>query len=254
MTIHLLPEVALLYLLGFARVGAIVMFLPGFGETTVPVRIRLGIALFLTLLLHPLFATLYPAGMAVKPVAALSMMAGELAIGLFLGLATRILLAGAQVAGSAIATQLGLGFAMTVDPTQGQQGVIIGNFLSLAAVTLIFVTDLHHVAIAAVTNSFTMFPPGEWLPAGDFAEVTVKLVGESFRVGVQVSAPFLAFGLVFNLGLGMLQKMMPQFQIYFAAMPLSVGMGLLLFGLVLASILVWYIDHIRDGLGRLVAG
>ena len=254
MTIHLLPSVALVYMLVFARVGAIVMLVPGFGETTVPVRIRLGLALFLTLVLYPLVSTRYPGGLATRFPAALTMLAGELAIGLFLGLATRLLLAGAQVAGATIATQLGLGFAMTVDPTQGQQGVIVGNFLAIAAVTLIFVGDLHQVSIVAVADSFTRFPPGEWIPVGDYADVTVKLVAESFRVGVQVSAPFLAFGLVFNLGLGMLQKMMPQFQIYFAAMPLSIGLGLLLFGLVLASMLAWYLDHVRDGLGRLLGG
>lgn len=248
------PELALLYMLAFARLGAIVMLLPGFGETSVPVRIRLVFALFLTLALQPIAAPLYPAGLAKNVPAALVMLAGELAIGLFLGMATRILLAGAQVAGATIATQLGLGFAMTVDPTQGQQGVIVGNFLSLAAVTLIFVTDLHLIAIAATASSFQLFPPGQWLPVGDFAETAVTLTAESFKVGIQISAPFLAFGLVFNLGLGMLQKMMPQFQIYFAAMPLSIGLGLLVFGLVLASILGWYMDHVRDGLMRLLGG
>lgn len=254
MLVRLLPEVALVYILSFARIGAMVMLLPGFGETTVPVRIRLVFALFLALALHPVAAGLYPKAAAHALPQAVMLLAGELAIGLFLGLATRVLLAGAQVAGATIATQLGLGFAMTVDPTQGQQGVIVGNFLSLLVVTLIFVTDLHLGAISAVASSFTLFPPGEWLPAGDFAEATVKLVAESFRVGVQISAPFLVFGMVFNLGLGMLQKMMPQFQIYFAAMPLSIGLGLLLFGFVLAAVMVWYMDHVRDGLARLFAG
>ncbi len=254
MTIHLLPSVALLYMLIFARVGALVMLLPGFGETAVPARIRLGFALFLALLLQPLVVKLYPAGLATRFPAAMAMLAGELTIGLFLGMATRLLLAGAQVAGATIATQLGLGFAMTVDPTQGQQGIIVGNFLALLAVMLVFVGDLHHVSIAGVAHSFSLFPPGEWIPTGDFAAATVKLVGESFEVGVRVSAPFLAFGLVFNLGLGMLQKMMPQFQIYFAAMPLSIGLGLLLFGLVLAATMAWYADHLRDGLGRLLGG
>jgi flagellar biosynthetic protein FliR len=143
---------------------------------------------------------------------------------------------------------------MTVDPTQGQQGMLVGNFLALLAVTLILSTDLHHVSLYAVADSFARFPPGQWIPSGDFAEVTVKLVAESFKVGVQVSAPFLAFGLIFNLGLGMLQKMMPQFQIYFAAMPLSIGVGLLLFGLVLTATMAWYTDHVRDGLGRLLGG
>ena len=254
MVVRLLPEVAILYMLAFARIGAMVMLAPGFGETTVPTRVRLAFALLLTLALQPITATLYPAGLSKNIPAAITMLGGELAIGLFIGMVTRILLAGAQVAGAAIATQLGLGFAMTVDPTQGQQGVIVGNFLSLAVVTLIFVLDLHHLTIAAMTSSFTLFPPGHWVPAGDFAQTAVTLTAESFKIGIQISAPFLAFGLVFNLGLGMLQKMMPQFQIYFAAMPLSIGLGLLLFGFVTAAVLAWYMDHVRDGLMRLVTG
>jgi flagellar biosynthesis protein FliR len=254
LTIKLLPEVAVLYLMSFARVGGIVMLLPGFGETAVPQRIRLSLALLLAFILHPITASLYPPGLSLKPAAMVAMLAGEIATGLFIGMATRLVLAAAQVAGTTIANQLGLGFAMTVDPTQGQQGVIIGNFLSLAAVTLIFVTDLHIPAISAVSSSFTLFPPGHWMPVGDFAQVTVQLVGESFKVGLQISAPFLAFGLIFNLGLGMLQKMMPQFQIFFVAMPLSIGVGLVLFGLVLSTLMLWYMDHVRDGFARLVVG
>lgn len=254
MVVRLLPEAALLYMLAFARLGAMVMLVPGFGESTVPARIRLSFALFLTLALQPLIAKTYPAGLSKNFVGAMTLLTGELVIGLFIGMTTRLLLAGVQVAGANIATQLGLGFAMTVDPTQGQQGVIVGNFLSMTAVTLIFVMDLHHVAIAGMSSSFSMFPPGQWIPSGDFAAAAVKLVGESFMIGVQISAPFLAFGMVFNLGLGMLQKMMPQFQIYFAAMPLSIGLGLLLFGFVFAAIVGWYMDHVRDGLMRLVEG
>lgn len=254
MTIRLLPEVAVLYLLAFARIGAIVMLLPGIGETAVAARIRLVLALFLALILHPFAAPLYPTGLARDTARLAVLLAGEIAVGLFIGMASRLVLAAAQVAGTTIANQLGLGFAMTVDPTQGQQGVIFGNFLSLMAVTLIFVTDLHVPAISAVSSSFSLFPPGQWMPVGDFAEVTVWLVGESFRVGLQISAPFLAFGLIFNLGLGMLQKMMPQFQIFFVAMPLSIGVGLLLFGLVLAAMMAWYLEHVRDGFARLVMG
>ncbi len=254
MIVHLLPEVALHYLLAFARLAAICMLVPGIGETSVPTRIRLVFAFFLTLALHPVVTGLYPAGLARNVPGMVTMLSGELIVGLFVGMATRILLAGAQVAGATIATQLGLGFAMTVDPTQGQQGVIVGNFLSLAVVTLIFVTDLHLVAISAMASSFTLFPPGQWVPSGDFAQTAVTLTAESFKVGLQVSAPFLAYGLVFNLGLGMLQKMMPQFQIYFAAMPLSIGLGLIVFGLVLTAMFGVYLDHVREGLMQLVGG
>ncbi len=254
MTIRLLPEVAVLFMLAFARIGAIVMLLPGFGETSVPPRIRLSIAVLLAFVLYPITSRLYPDGLSTNATALTVMLAGELTIGLFLGMATRLVLAAAQVAGTTIANQMGLGFAMTVDPTQGQQGVIFGNFLSLMAVTLIFVTDLHIPALSAVSSSFTLFPPGGWVPVGDFAQVTVLLVAESFKVGLQISAPFLAFGLIFNLGVGMLQKMMPQFQIFFVTMPLTIGLGLLLFGLVLSTMMLWYLDHVRDGFARLVVG
>jgi flagellar biosynthetic protein FliR len=142
---------------------------------------------------------------------------------------------------------------MTVDPSQGQQGVIFGNFLSMLAMTMIFVTDLHHLSVAALGSSFTLFHPGEWMPVGDFAQVAVKLVADSFRIGLQVSAPFLAFGLVFNLGLGVLAKLMPQLQIFFIATPLSIGGGMVLFALLISTIMLWYIDHVRDGLSQLVA-
>jgi flagellar biosynthetic protein FliR len=183
MTIRLLPEVAVLYMLAFARIGAIAMLLPGIGETAVSPRIRLALALFLALALHPITAPLYPTGLAAQPAKLSVFLGGEIAIGLFIGMVSRLVLAGAQVAGTTIANQLGLGFAMTVDPTQGQQGVIFGNFLSLTAVTLIFVTDLHVPAITAVSSSFTLFPPGQCVPVGDFAETTVQLVGEAFKVG-----------------------------------------------------------------------
>ena len=65
-----------------------------------------------------------------------------------------------QIAGSVVAQQMGLGFVTAVDPTQGQQGMIVGNFLGVLGVTLIFATDLHHLVIAALNDSYTLFQPG----------------------------------------------------------------------------------------------
>ena len=77
-----------------------------------------------------------------------------------LGLTARLTISALQVAGSVIAQQLGLGFVTAVDPTQGQQGVIVGNFLTMLGVTLIFATDLHHLVIAALNDSYTLFRAG----------------------------------------------------------------------------------------------
>jgi flagellar biosynthetic protein FliR len=205
------------------------------------------------MLVYPVASPLYPAGLSAFPARLGLLLAGEIAIGLFVGLAARLVMAAAQVAGTTIANQLGLGFAMAVDPTQGQQGVVIGNFVALLATTLVFSFDLHHLAIAGLTGSYRLFPPGQFMPVGDFAEAAVRMVGDSFKIGLQISAPFLAFGLLFQFGLGILSKLMPAFQIFFVAMPLNIGMGFALLALVLGTIMLWYMEHVRDGLARFSA-
>jgi len=252
MIIRILPEVTIIYVLIFARLGATMMLMPSVGESSIPTTVRLGLSLLLALVLYPIVAKTYPSGISRSMPMLLIYLAGEIAVGVAVGTASRIIMSATQVAGTIIASQLGLGFAQSVDPSQGQQGVLFGNFLSMLAVTMIFATDLHHLAITAATSSFTLFPPGQWMPVGDFAQAAIELTSEAFRVGVQISAPFLAFGLVFYLGLGVLSKLMPQFQIFFAAMSLTIIAGLTLFALLIGTLMLWYMEHVRDGLERLV--
>lgn len=253
MNVSVLPDIAIVFILMFGRLGSMMMLLPAIGETGIPVRVRLAFAVLTTMLMYPVASGLYPTGLAREPARLGLLLLGEIGVGLFVGMAARLVMAAAQVAGTTIANQLGLGFAMAVDPTQGQQGVLFGNFLSLLAVTLVFAFDLHHLAIAGLTGSFGLFAPGDFMPIGDFAKAAVGMVADSFRIGVQIAAPFLAFGIVFNLGLGLLSKLMPQFQIFFVAMPLNILAGLALFAFVLGTIMLWYMEHVRDGLGRFVA-
>ncbi len=253
-TVSILPQVAIVFILMFARLGSMIMLLPGLGETSVPVRVRLVFALAMTLLLYPVVSGLYPQGLAAVPPLIMTLLFGEIAVGLFLGLAARLVLAATQVAGTTVANQVGLGFANSIDPNQGQQGVIIGNLLSMLAVTLILVTDLHHIAIGGLVQSFETFKPGQWMPVEDVAQAGVMMIASSFAVGVQLAAPFLAFGIIFSLGLGILAKLMPQFQIFFISMPLSILLGLVLMALVLLPMMVWYLDHVEAAFTRLFGG
>ena len=111
-----------------------IMLLPGLGELSVPLRVRLTIALVLTAVIMPLHRNTYQIDLrAVGPV--LLMLGQELFIGAVLGLMARLTISALQVAGSVVAQQMGLGFVTAVDPTQGQQGVIVGNFLSVLGIT-----------------------------------------------------------------------------------------------------------------------
>ncbi|WP_298255269.1 flagellar biosynthetic protein FliR [Bradyrhizobium sp.] len=249
--ISLLPLLAAAFMLTFARVGAMVMLLPGLGETNIPVRIKLSIALLLTLIILPLHRADYHIDMS-SMAALLVMMVYEILIGIVLGATARVTLAALQVAGAVIAQQMGLGFVTSVDPTQGQQGVLIGNFLTLLGVTMLFATDSHYLVIAALNDSYRIFSPGEVMPSGDVAELATRAFSAAFKIGMQLAAPFLVFGMVFNIGLGVLARLMPQMQVYFVAVPLSILAGFLIFGVVLAAMMGTYLDYFIGVMHQLV--
>src|SRR5262245_20415753 len=125
--------------------------------------------------MFPLFRAGYTIDLR-SPGPLLIALAQELIIGLVLGLTARLTISALQVAGSVIAQQLGLGFVTAVDPTQGQQGLILGNFLTLLGVTLIFATDLHHLVIAGLHDSYRLFQPGSTLPVGDVSTLVTNTI------------------------------------------------------------------------------
>ena len=171
--ISFLPTLAAAYMLAFGRVSAMVMLLPGLGETNIPVRIKLSIALLLTMIILPQHRAAYQIDLqSLAPL--LVMMLHEIIIGIVLGATARVTLSALAVAGSVIAQQLGLGFVTAVDPTQGQQGVLIGNFLSILGMTLLFATDTHHLVIAALNESYRIFSPGQLMPSGDVAALATR--------------------------------------------------------------------------------
>src|SRR5246500_4858462 len=240
--ISMLTALAAAFMLFFARIGAMVMLLPGLGEANIPVRIKLAIALLLTLIILPLHRQAYHVDMG-SIASLLVLMLHEIVIGIVLGATARVTLAALQVAGAVIAQQMGLGFVTSVDPTQGQQGVLVGNFLTMLGVTLLFATDSHHLVIAALNDSYAIFAPGETVSSGDVASLATRAFTAAFKIGAQLAAPFLVFGLVFNMGLGVLARLMPQMQVYFVGMPLSILAGFLIFAAVLTTMMGTYMDY-----------
>ncbi len=226
----------------FLRVGAVVMLIPGLAEGFVPPRIRLAFALLLALCVTPIAAHTLPAvpsslgdlgGQAIK----------ELVIGLMLGGLLRLMLSALSVAGEVISIQTTLAFAQTANPLQAQPGAALASFLTLLGVTLIFAGDLHHLFLAAIVRSYTLFPPAGQVMVGDVAGVALRTVASSFGLGIQLAAPVMVFSLVFNVASGLVGRVMPQFQIFFAATPLSVLLGLSVFALGLGGGLMLWLER-----------
>jgi len=251
--ISFLPAIAAAFLLTFARVGTMVMLLPGVGELNLPSRVRLSIALVLTALLLPAHQKAYAIDLkSLGPV--LVLLFQELIVGAVLGLTARLAISALQVTGSVVAQQLGLGFVTAIDPTQNQQGMLVGNFLSLLGITLVFATDLHHLVIAAMNDSYKIFQPGEMPLVGDAAQHITRVIATAFRIGIQLSAPFLVFGLLFNIGLGVLSRLMPQMQVFFIGLPLSILLGLLLLLLVVSAMMGTFVSYLQGVLVDLAPG
>jgi flagellar biosynthetic protein FliR len=227
----------------FLRAGAIIMLIPGIGETYVPARIRLSAALLTALCLGPIAAP----GLPPMPTA-VDAMAGyvikELLIGLMIGGLMRLFLNALGVAGELVSLQTTLSFAQTTNPTEAQPGTTLSTFLTLLGLTMIFDTGLHHLFLGAIARSYTLFPPAKPVPLNDAALLAVQTVAKTFSLGFQLAAPVVAFSLVFNIATGFVGRMMPQFQIFFVATPLSLLFGLSIFALSLGSIgLVWLQDY-----------
>jgi len=248
--ISFLPALAATFMLVFARIGIMVMLLPGLGEMSVPSRVRLSVALVLAAVLLPLHRDAFQIDLRTfGPV--VGMLAQEMFVGALLGFTVRLLISALQVAGSVIAQQLGLGFVTAIDPTQGQQSVIVANFLSMLGLTLVFAADLHHLVIAALNDSYALFRPGEIPLLGDVAAHITATVGTAFKIGVQLSAPFIVFGLLFNLGLGVLARLMPQMQVFFIGLPASIIIGFLILLLVVGAMMGVFLGAVEGTLREL---
>ena len=129
----------------------------------------------------------------------------------------RMLISALHIAGVIIGFQTSLANATFFDPSNSQQGAIFAAFLNIIGTFLIFVTDLHHLMLMAIADSYTLFRPGAPLPLGDFSQVVVRVLAESFVLGLQLSAPFIVIAIIFYTGLGLLARLMPQIQVFFIA-------------------------------------
>jgi flagellar biosynthetic protein FliR len=229
-----------------------IMLLPVIGDAGVPARVRLAFALAVSAALVSVTARYYPTNTP-PPLELAALIAREATAGVLVGTMARLIMSTLETAGTLIAVQTGLAFATTLDPGQGTQSAIVSTFLSLVGSLLVFETGLHHLAIGAISGSYTLLPPNQAFPAGDMAEMTLNLVSGSFALGLQLASPFIVFGLLIYATLGVLSRLMPQLQIFFLAMPVSILTGFVLLMLFLGVMMTAFLDFFA-GQMRLFGG
>lgn len=233
------------YIVVVARLGSALMFLPGFGETQIPVRARLSFALVLCAALYPVVPI--DAQLPQEPIALVGLLAAEVTIGLWIGLTARVLLTAMQFAGFQIGQVSGLANAFGPSLGSFEGATLVATLLLLATVVLIFITNTHHLILRALLDSYVVFPPGVII-SGDLASQIVKAVGHSFYIGTAISAPFFVMGVIINLGMGLANRMMPQLPVFFVAASILIGVGLLILAVAMPSMLEFFIQDFQEWL------
>ncbi len=240
-------------LLVFARLGAALMIVPGFGERYILSRQRLLLALLFSALVAPLVAGSLPAPPE-DPGRLAALIGGELAIGLFLGAVARFAMTVVHVAGTVVAYQSGLSAAALFDPNQGTMGTLPGNFFATTALVLMFASDLHHLLLQAMVASYSRLPLAGGLPTEDALRLLFRLADGSVRTGFEIAAPLIITSLLANLVLGLLSRLLPALQLLTVMLPLQLLLALFLLLFMVAGATTGYGRFLEASLAFLDGG
>lgn len=235
------------FMLIFVRMGTAMMIMPGIGDSFVPNNIRLMIALGMSFVLTPVVQTFMPSPVPAFPVL-LTLILMEFVIGLFVGTIARILIAALDTAGMVISMTSGLANAQVFNPSLASQGSITGAFLSMTGVVLLFVTNMHHMLIYGLVESYHMFPVGGIPDTGSMAELVIKAFSASFLIGFQIAIPFVVIAMLLYIGMGVLSRVMPQVQVFILALPVQIMLSILTLMLVLSSGMLFWLTRFEEGM------
>jgi len=249
---RLVPFEVFSVLLVFCRIGGAIVILPGFGETFVSPRIRLLLALLIALVVTPVAEPSLP-DMPSQVGPLVLLIGGEILVGVFIGTVARLMIAALATAGTVIAFVSGLASALAFNPLLSDQGTLPSAFLTLLGLLLIFATNMHHLMLRAVFDSYTLFVPGSAPDSGDMAMYVGRTVADSFTLGIQLAAPFLVISLVFYVMMGLLARLMPQMQVFFVAIPLQILLSFFILSGVLTGMMLWFLTQFSTRLSNFMS-
>lgn len=239
------------FMLLMTRIGGILANFPGIGESFVPMNVRLALALVLSFLLFPVLAPVV--GTMPSQIPDLALLFGkELLIGLFFGFFLRMLISTLEVAGAIVAIETGLSNAMILNPTQGAQSALPSAFYSLAGTALVFLSGLDHFLLRGVVDTYHVFPVRGDMFVGDMSRTLSHVLSDTFRVGVELAAPLMVIGLLLYAVLGVIQRMMPQVQLFLVVLPLQIWGGLLLFSASIGVVMQVWLHYFDRAAGDLL--
>lgn len=225
----------------FLRVSALVSLLPGFGEQSIPARVKLGIAFAFTMIIAP--AVSAPA-LPMQFDSVIWLVLTEIVAGLILGIGIRLFILALQTAGSIAAQSTSL--AQILGGAVAEPVPAMGHILVMGGIALAMMAGLHVRVAEMVILSYDMMPMGT-LPSGsDVSEWGVDQIRRSFSLAFTLAAPFVILSVLYNVALGVINKAMPQLMVAFVGAPVITAGGLMLLCLCAPLLLATWLDALNS--------
>lgn len=244
-----------LWMLGMIRPGAAFLAAPVFGAASVPVQLRLVVALAVGVPAVAASGLALPAD-GIVSVPGLLFIIGEVVIGLAIGFVLQMGLAAALLAGEAISNTMGLGFASMIDPVSGQSSSSVGQFLSMLATALFLAADGHLLLVGIIVDSYAALPPGGAFPTHGAIEGVLRFGSLMFVAGLSIALPVGFILILVQIIMGVIGRSAPALNLFAVGIPATLLAGLVLLGIatpVMAEALARILSDALD-VARALAG
>lgn len=240
------------FVLVLLRVSAMITVIPVISENTVPLRVKAGLSIMVSLIVFPLVVSQMPPTKNFHFLELIFLMIGEVLIGVTIGFVARLVFAAIQMAGDIIGFQMGFAVANVIDPMSAQMVSIITQLQYLIAMLVFLTVNAHHLFFQAIVQSYVLIAPLSFHFSGQLMQFIFDVSREMFVIALKIAAPIMAVMLFTNVALGVVARTVPQMNIFIVGFPLQISLGLIFLGLT-APLFVRMTQAIFNGLeGKIV--
>ncbi|MDQ7835945.1 MAG: flagellar biosynthetic protein FliR [Humidesulfovibrio sp.] len=219
------PRMIISFYLTLFRISVVLFIMPFFGDN-IPNTIKATLLLVLTLAVWPKLsfpAQYFPA----HPANLIPMFAGEILLGMSLGIIVRMIIAAVQIGGAIINFQMGFSMVNSIDPLTGQSEPMTTHFIYMCTMLTFLALNGHLHLIGALGNSFELVPPGGLFMTPRLMSEVMLFSKQMFVLGVRIAAPVILALFLVDLALALISKMAPQMNVMTMGFPLKIMVGFL---------------------------
>lgn len=210
------------FMLLFTRFGALFMAVPIFSHMNIPTSIKAAMAFFFTVFF---FGAVPPLNIPTDALSLTVAVLGELLFGLAVGIVLQLAFHVITFAGGQISFMMGFSLASAIDPQSGVSMPIVNQFLSLLALMVLLIFDLHHWILLYASESIGSVPLGGFLMTPSLFKYIMHAMTNMFVVGFMIAFPITALSMLADLIFGMLMKTMPQFNLLVIGTPIKIAVS-----------------------------